>query len=299
MITIEKAEEALKSVYLGVIQNHLNNRVDPVLAKIKKTSEDVWGKTILSRCFYRDNYFKFEEELSTLTATIEISDRAIRCSQNSAGAFVNLINDNIENMLNDTTRRLINSFYAEDVKPGWMSEQHVYEPMKVTGLKKLFDTESEYLYNCTRKNNSVLNPIIERIDKFDPIKIQEIIDNNNDEINIIICSPKIKRDYMQYLITHNQDMKNIDLDGGFKGILFNASIPMHTNRNIPDGELYLINTEDFKLHQLCDWEWLEDENGRILRRDTDKSVYRATLVKYANYICKQPNKQIKITIDEK
>ena len=42
--------------------------------------------------------------------------------------------------------------------------------------------------------------------------------------------------------------------------------------------------------------WLEDENGNILKQVSVKPVFKATLVKYGNYICERPYKQIKVTI---
>ena len=73
-------------------------------------------------------------ELENMYAGIEISDKAMRCSQNSAGAFVNLLNDEIENMIKEAQRRLTSSFYTEDVKPDWLPKEKKYEPIKVSGL---------------------------------------------------------------------------------------------------------------------------------------------------------------------
>ena len=44
MVTLETAEKALKSVYLGVVANQLNVGVNPFYTMIKQTSSDVWGK---------------------------------------------------------------------------------------------------------------------------------------------------------------------------------------------------------------------------------------------------------------
>ena len=87
---------------------------------------------------------------------------------------------------------------------------------------------------------------------------------------------------------------NVQDNGRFKNILFQNLIPIETNRNISDDEIYLINTQDFKFHQLCDWQWLGDINGRILKQCSGKPIYNATLIKYGDYICHQPQKQIKI-----
>lgn len=296
MVTLQTANKALKQVYLGVIGNQLNCNTDVVLGKIKQTTSDVWGKEIIKIAYFEDKTLTFKEKLENIYVSIEISDKAIRCSQNSAGAFVNLLNDEIERMVAATQKRLINAFYTEDVKPDYLPNDYNYQPIKLSGLKRLFDIKNETLYGLNRKEYKELNPVIETIEQFDPIKIQEIIDNNNDEVDVIVCSSKIKREYMQYLSEHRQTIDIVECVGGFKCIKFNSNLLMVVAK-IPDNEIYLLNTKDFKFHQLCDWEWLENSNGDILQQVSGLPLYRATLVKYGNYICEKPNKQIKVILE--
>lgn len=49
--------------------------------------------------------------------------------------------------------------------------------------------------------------------------------------------------------------------------------------------------------KVCD-EWLRDENNKMLRMKQNKPEYEATLIKYMNYICKNPSGQIKIILEE-
>lgn len=44
--------------------------------------------------------------------------------------------------------------------------------------------------------------------------------------------------------------------------------------------------ENYTCYQLCDWRWLEDETGRIIRKTvtSDGVKYQATLVKYAKVL---------------
>lgn len=298
MISLTQANNALKDVYLDVIANQINCNTDVLLGKIKQTSSDVWGKEIIKNVWINGKMLTLKEELKNFYVSMEISDKAIRCSQNSTGAFVNLLNDEVEYMIKEAQNRLRNSFYTEDTKPDYLPEDFKYQPMEITGLKKIFDTKRKTLYGLSRKENPEMNPVIKTIDKFDPIKIQEIIDNNNDEVNVIVCSAKIKRDYMQYMSEQRQNIEVIECDGGFKCLQFNNSLLM-VQAKIPDNEIYLLNTEDFKLHQLCDWEWLESESGSILIPSATTPTYSATLVKYADYICEKPYKQIKIILGEK
>ena len=72
-------------------------------------------------------------------------------------------------------------------------------------------------------------------------------------------------------------------------------MPVVADKYCGDDELYLVNTADFCLAQLCDWAWLEDEDGKILKQVPGKAAYSATLVKYAELICKKPCGQAKIT----
>ena len=46
MVTMTSADKALKSLYLGVVAEQLNTEVNPLLSRIKQTSQDVWGKEI-------------------------------------------------------------------------------------------------------------------------------------------------------------------------------------------------------------------------------------------------------------
>lgn len=296
MIELTTANRALKDVYLGVVSNLLNETTDVLLSKITPTTNDVYGNQICKCVNIDGKTLNLKEELETLSAGIEISYKAIRVSQNSAGAFVNLLNSEIENMIKDAQRRIRNSFYTEDVKPEYLPDKIDYKPLNIVGLKKLFDTKGESLYGLKRKEEPAMNPIIKKIKTFNPIRIQEIIDNNNENVNVLVCSAKIKREYMDYLSKHRQEIEIFDMSGGFKCIKFNNLLLMVVAK-IPDNEIYLLNTADFKFHQLCDWQWIEDERGNVIRLSSE-DVYRATLVKYGNYICEKPHKQIKIIIGE-
>ena len=66
-------------------------------------------------------------------------------------------------------------------------------------------------------------------------------------------------------------------------------------RFVDSGAMYFIDTATLKLHQLCDWRFLETENGNILRQAHDKPVYNATLVKYCDLICNKPNGLARMT----
>lgn len=118
MVTMTSADKALKTLYLGAITEQLNTEVNPLLAKIKQSTADVWGKEIRRVARYGINggigagsetgdlpkaegnhYEQFVCTLKNLYGTIEISDKAMRASANDAGAFVNLLNDEMDGLL--------------------------------------------------------------------------------------------------------------------------------------------------------------------------------------------------------
>ena len=72
-------------------------------------------------------------------------------------------------------------------------------------------------------------------------------------------------------------------------------IPGFADRFVKDDEMYLLNTDEFTLHQLCDWKWLEGDDGKVIKQNPNEATYCATLVKYADLICNKPNAQGKIS----
>ena len=170
---------------------------------------------------------------------------------------------------------------------------------EITGLGKIFDTSAETLYGVTKANYKWLNPYVDTTSKeISDIAIQEVIDsldmNNDSQINFIACSSKVRRAYQQYLGYYRRNVDVMEIDGGFKTISHNG-IPVVADRFVEDDAMYLLNTNDFTLHELCDWKWLEGEDGRILRQNQNYPTYSATLVKYAELICDKPCGQAKIS----
>lgn len=297
MISLTTANNALKNVYTEVLRNQLNDNIDCVLGKIAQTTTDVWGKEIIVLTYINGKQYQLKSELANIYTKLEISDKAIRCSQNNAGAFVNLLNDEVEQLIKNTSIQITNAFYGEDKPQEYMTENEkkAYKPLVFNGLRYLFNDKEKLLYGV---NKQEIKPITKTISNFDDVSIQEIIDDCNEDVNFIICNPKTKRKYIEYLSNNRRYVKLMELNGGFKCIAFNGIIPIATNKNVPENEIYLINTDDFKLHQLCDWCWIDGEDGSILRQVPGYPKYSAQLVKYANYICNQPTKQIKVILGE-
>ena len=96
------------------------------------------------------------------------------------------------------------------------------------------------------------------------------------------------------MLQYKRNVDIMELAGGFRSMSYNG-IPVVYDRFVGAGTMYLLNTSAFKLHQLCDWKYLETENGKILRQTQGKPTYSATLVKYCDLMCDRPNGQACIT----
>ena len=108
-VNLTNAESALKNYYLDAVTEQLNNHINPFLARINKTTQNVVGNVVKKLVVAginggigagaedgalprsgSSNYLTFTTPLKNLYGTIEISDKAIRASQNDSGAMVNL-----------------------------------------------------------------------------------------------------------------------------------------------------------------------------------------------------------------
>jgi len=138
MVTISSADNALKTLYLGVVAEQLNTAVNPLLAKINQTTSDVWGKEIRKLAPFginggigagteegdlplpaSNNYAQFVLTLKNLYGTIEITDKAMRASENNSGAFVNF-NQGLDcRLLTTENIRAINAVRVKDIHFAW------------------------------------------------------------------------------------------------------------------------------------------------------------------------------------
>lgn len=383
MVTLTSADNALKTLYLGVVADQLNTAVNPLLAKIQQTSSDVWGKEIRKLAPFginggigagteegelpsaaANNYAQFVLTLKNLYGTIEISDKAIRASENSSGAFVNLLEAEMEGLIKaskfnfgrmlfgdgsgtlckvsavsgnvltvDSVRNVIEGMVVDVIgnsgKTPVVSARRITDVdranktvtlsgasigtgtvaagdfltvqgsynKELTGLGAIFGN-SETLYGLTRASNKWLTPYRKTSSAINDVTIQTAIDTldevSGSTADFIVCSGGVKRAYQDYLITNRTNIDVMNLQGGYRAISYNG-IPVVSDRFAPAGTMYVLNTSDFHLHQLCDWRWLEGDDGRIIKQVPGKPVYTATLVKYADMICDRPIGQAMIS----
>lgn len=169
---------------------------------------------------------------------------------------------------------------------------------EITGLEAIFG-DSETIYGLKRSEYSFLTPYKKTIDEAVSVgAIQDAIDTvesvSGGNIDFIVGSYKMRKQYVDCLTRTRTNIDYLTLDGGYKALSY-SGIPFVADRFVKDECMYLLNSDDFKLHQLCDWRWLEGEGGTVLHQVTDKACYSATLVKYADLLCARPMGQAKLT----
>ena len=379
MVSLTSAEKALKTVYLGVVANQLNTGVNPFMAKIEQTTSDVWGKQIVKMVPYGlnggvgagtetgtlpmaagNNYERFTLDLKNLYGRIEISDKAMRASLSNEGAFVNLLNAEMEGLLKaskfnlgrmlfgdgsgslttlpaatpssataitvDDVRNLTEGMVVDVVGgtsktvlsgmgglrilavdrtnksitvdkaiSGTITKGDILTVQgsvnnEITGLGAIFSATGT-LYGLDKSTHKWLVPKMYTKNTLSLEAIQEAIDDiditTGGKVDMILCSYDARRHYIDLCSTLRMNVDYMELDGGYKTITY-SGIPVVADRFAPAGTMYLLNSSDFKLHQLCDWRWIEGNEGKVLHQNADTATYNATLVKYADLICDRP-----------
>ncbi len=379
MVNLQSAENALKSYYLDAIKDSIDQKTSPFLSKIEHSTADVYGKDVkkLIRLGYNGgvmagtetgdlpksdttNYLQMTATLKNLYGTIEISDKAVRAAMSNEGAFVNLLNEEMNHLLNGAKYNFNRMLMGEGkgILAGYVSPEgnlvlvdnvsrlqagmtvkfcdESFNPVEgddvvrkitsvdrmayavyvsgpefagdmaskgylmidsqddeLTGLKALFVNDS--VYGLDEEDYAKIKPFDVNIDaEFDELSLQTMIDNieetTNTSPNLIICSYGVRRAILNYYKERGVTMDCKEIEGGFTALSFNG-IPIVADRFCDKGTMYVVNTNDFKLCQLCDWQWMENEDGKILHQVPGKPVYTATLVKYAELLCERPNAQ--------
>ncbi len=376
MVSLETTDNALKSFYLDAITKEIDDKGSVFLSMIEKTSANVTGKDVkkiiktglhtavgagseTGDLPYGDSNspIVLTAPLKNIYGTIEISDKAIRASGNNEGAFVNLLNDEMDTLIKsakyqlgrmlfgDSTGKLatvvrvsgnniqikdavalqagmyvdlwsaddeliknncrimsINNSKTEiqvsapgsgvftDVEPGWSFRVcGVEDNSELTGLAAIFSDND--IYGVDRSMQYMRPYVRDNVGEIDEETLQacmdEIEEASGSPVNVMICSWGVRRALIRAFKERNYPVTMIKIGENASTLSFNG-IPVVVDRFCPQGTLYMLNTNDFKLCQLGDWEWMQGEDSKILKQIAGRPLYTATLVKYAELLCLKP-----------
>ena len=379
MVTLQTADNVLKTYYLDAIKDALDVKANPLLAKLQRTSANIVGKDVSKTVRFGIHggvgagseigalpqssssvCEQFKTSLKNLYGTIEISDKAIRASAGNDGAFVSLLNDemqalikaasfnfgrmlfgdgkgrlacvsdvatnavlvdnvnnlaegmminfcdNLGNFYNNSSVHRITkvdraekivelqgpSFTSTTVPKGCYLCVQGSSLHELTGLGAIFSNNP--LYGISRTSSAMTPYMKKSVGSINETIIQTALDSieesSGSKVDFIVCSWGVRRALLQYYKSMQTSLPTMELEGGFTALSFNG-IPVVADRFCPAGTMYLLNTNDFKIHQLGDWQWMEGEDGKILKQVPGKPVYTATLVKYAELMCENPSAQ--------
>ncbi|HKL74391.1 MAG TPA: phage major capsid protein, partial [Clostridia bacterium] len=307
----------------------------------------------------------FTADLANIYGTLQISDKALRCSKNTPSDAVNLFQSELEALISSAKynfnrmlfqngegklatiasqdSNVISVDSSRNFTPGMVVDIYTEEGdiankgATVIGVDYLtntvaFDTEFadalldgyvtvqnslnkelnglDYIFNPTVANklygiSTVDYPYFkpETVVEIELTcdKIQATIDlveeKSGSLIDFIITSYDMRRKYLSHLRDIRSNVDYLNLDGGFKALSYNG-VPVYADKFVESNTMYFLNSNDYLLAQLGDWDWITGIDGHILLPAEGSPYYVAHLVKYANLLCKRPFAQSKLQIIE-
>ncbi|MEQ6049486.1 phage major capsid protein [Lysinibacillus capsici] len=169
--------------------------------------------------------------------------------------------------------------------------------LELTGLEAIF-TPDNTLYGIDRTQNKWFNPTVKNnVGTISEVKIQEAIDEADrragGKVNLMATTYGVRRAYQELLLATKRTTDTMKLKGGYDVLLYNDK-PMTVSKYAPEGVLYGLDMDTFKLYHIMDWNWL-DEDGAILSRVPNKAVWSAILARYMDLGMNKPAGSFKMS----
>jgi hypothetical protein len=133
------------------------------------------------------------------------------------------------------------------------------------------------LKSYVNSGGGTLRPISEKLlnTLFDGIDIK-----SGTSPTLIVTTHAIRSAIAALLMTIKRIVNEIDLEGGFRGVLYN-NVPIVADRDCPSNTLFAINEEHIAIYSMSDIHFREI-NGSILLPVVDKDEYRVIVKWYSN-----------------
>jgi hypothetical protein len=375
------SQDAFKTWYLPVFQYQLNT-ANPILSVIDADSDSVQGKEIVMGLRYgrqgglgartesgplpTPNARKTKQarwDTKNLFGRIQITDKAMRASRSERGAFVSLLETDIEDALTDAKDDLARQSFGDGT--GKMATltaggptltltvdtvQFLYEGMlidildntntvkagmsgreitvvddvnrtitlsganvtvlgtdfivrsgnyglEITGMGAVF-TPNNTLYNVPRATNKYFNPTVIPVGgNLSEVILQKGTDETDrkagGKVNFYCSSHGVRRNYQSLLLATKHIVNVKQLEGGYDALVYNDK-PFTVDKYAPTGTLFGLDTTTWKMYQIMDWDWVDDD-GAVLSRVSGFPIWEAVLARYCDLGCKLPAGNFKMT----
>lgn len=296
--TIELSDKVIRASAdsSGSLVNVLNSEMNGLIAGAKANfARMLYGNEngLITRVVKKvsTNVLQVEDAKSMyLNSIVEIEN-----SSDTISAYITKI-DPVNNYI--TINKSLDSYSFNGGETICLQDSYGRE---LKGLTYLFDEST--IYGYSKSANPFFNPYVISVARADLteddlMKVMDYVEaESGSKTNMILCSFNTRRLISKLFESSKQIVNTTDISAGVTSLCVNA-VPIYADAFCPDGRIYFLNTDDFVLCQLCDWSWLENESGKILTQASGRASYTATLVKYAELICKRPCGQAMIKITD-
>jgi len=290
------AIEASKSD-VGAFVNLLKSEMDGILKGCKHS----FGRQI-----YLDGTGKLTFcGITTASTTVNV----VSTQYLMEGMIIDILDTNGAAVANGTQRRILSvdrvnktitlagTATVTTAETDFITEQGAYNN-ELTGFGKIFSS-GDTLYGLSRSTYYWMVPQLKTnvgslSDKKIIVAMMDAKNIAGGKIDFIACNPYVLAEYYDYLEATKRNVNTMELTGGFTAISING-VPLTDDKFIGSGEMYLLDTTQFTFHQLADWDWMQDQNGSVLKQVAGYPKWTATLRKYAEVICDHPGAQVKMS----
>lgn len=285
VINKEEVQRNLTHTYYAKILDEVSKQKSPLASCIKETSDYVWGKNIRCHLAHIENDKMIDENIDVELSNIYIDVTVPK----------NLID------YNNFCER-VGGLVANEIDKRYMLGFRAYD--EFFGIEYALDN-TKWFYNVEknefRESKKIYMPksILLTLESFMSFLYESIHYNLEDNYpDHLICGQKMLPLFESMFANAPNLFYNVN-NKWFLDFNYGEVPPICVSflRNQQNNCIRLLNSSTFTLHQLCDWCWLTNESGEIFK-EKDKYNYSATLVKYCNLICSDPQLNATIIIKD-
>jgi len=112
------------------------------------------------------------------------------------------------------------------------------------------------------------------------------VEKNGGKTDLIVTTPELRDAYADLLVADKRYPNTLNLDGGFKALEY-SQIPLVSDPDATENNMYFLDTSHLQIMQTADWDWM-NKDGSVLNRVSDKDAYEAVLFWYADLTTDRP-----------